>query len=59
MVNKVILSDVEQANLMFEPDQAAIAKAVPNNVQDNVIPKTIVDKILIVKSVFMHAYIHT
>ena len=55
MVNKVILSDKGHANLMFGPDQAAISKAVLNNVQDRLIPKTIVDKILIVISVFIHS----
>lgn len=55
MVNKAMISIEGHANLMSRPDQTAIAKAVLSNVQDNILPKTIVDKILIVISVFIHS----
>ena len=43
------------AKLMSRPDQTAIAKAVLSNVQHDILPKTIVDKILSIISVFIHS----
>ncbi len=55
IVNKVTIRDEEHANLMFGPAQAAVARAVLDSVQDEVISKIIVDEILIIASVYIHS----
>ncbi len=54
MVNKVTIKGEAQVELMFGPVQAAIAKAVLDSVQEEVIPAFIVDELLILASVYIH-----
>lgn len=54
-MNKVTIRDEEHANLMFGPAQAAIARAVLDSVQDEVISTSIADEILIIASVYIHS----
>ncbi len=53
MVNKVTIKDEAQAELMFGPVQAAIAKAVLDSVQEEVLPAFIVDELMIIASVYI------
>ncbi len=54
MVNKVTIKDEEHANLMFGPAQAAVARAVLDSVQDDVISVKVADEILIIASIYLH-----
>lgn len=54
MVNKVTIKGEAQAELMFGPVQAAIAKAVLDSVQEEVIPAFIVDELMVIASVYIH-----
>ena len=53
MVNKVTIKNAGQALLIFGPAQAAVAKAVVDSVAEGIIPKTEVDNLLIIASVFI------
>ncbi len=55
MVNKVTIKGEAQAELMFGPVQAAIAKAVLDSVQEEIIPAFIVDELMIIASVYIHS----
>ena len=54
MVNKVTIKNEAQTALMFGPVQAAIAKAVLDSIQEEVIPAFIVDELMIIASVYIH-----
>ncbi len=54
IVNKVTIKNAFQAELMFGPAQAAVAKAVADSVAEGIIPKNLVEDIVIVVSVFIH-----
>jgi len=54
LVPKVTVKNLEQARRIFGPAQAAVAKAVADAVEENVIPKDKVDDWVIVCSVFVH-----
>ncbi len=54
LVPKVTVKNLEQAGKIFGPAQAAVAKAVADSVEENVIPKEKVDDWVIVCSVFIH-----
>jgi 5,6,7,8-tetrahydromethanopterin hydro-lyase len=54
MVNKVSIKGEAQAELMFGAVQAAIAKAVLDSVQENVIPASMVNELMIIASVYIH-----
>ena len=54
LVPKVTVKNMEDAGKIFGPAQAAIAKAVADSVEENVIPRDKVDDWLIVCSVFIH-----
>ncbi len=54
IVNKVTIKGGDQAVLMFGPAQAAVAKAVADSVEAGVIPKGLVEDIVIVVGVFIH-----
>jgi len=54
MVNKVTIKGAAQADLMFGPVQAAIAKAVIDSVQERVIPAAAENELLIIASVYIH-----
>jgi len=54
LVPKVTVKNMEDAGKIFGPAQAAIAKAVADSVEENVIPKDKVDDWVIVCSVFVH-----
>ncbi|MGZ4863678.1 MAG: formaldehyde-activating enzyme [Halobacteriota archaeon] len=54
MVNKVTIKGEAQAELMFGPVQAAIAKAVLDSVQERVIPAAFENELLIIASVYIN-----
>jgi bifunctional enzyme Fae/Hps len=54
LVPKVTVKNMEDAGKIFGPAQAAIAKAVADSVEDNVIPRDKIDDWVIVCSVFIH-----
>jgi bifunctional enzyme Fae/Hps len=54
LVPKVTVKNMEDAGKIFGPAQAAIAKAVADSVEEEIIPKDKVDEWVIVASVFVH-----
>lgn len=54
MVNKVTIKGAAQAELMFGPVQAAIAKAVLDSVHEQVIPPEAENELMIIASVYIH-----
>jgi bifunctional enzyme Fae/Hps len=54
LVPKVTVKNMEDAGKIFGPAQAAIAKAVADSVEENIIPKDKLDEWVIVVSVFIH-----
>ncbi len=54
MINKVTIKGAKQAEQMFGPAQAAVARAVVDSVREGVIPKALVDDLCIVVGVFIH-----
>ncbi|MBM4400761.1 MAG: bifunctional 5,6,7,8-tetrahydromethanopterin hydro-lyase/3-hexulose-6-phosphate synthase [Crenarchaeota archaeon] len=54
LVPKVTVKNMEDAGKIFGPAQAAVAKAVADAVEEDVIPKDKVDDWVIVCSVFIH-----
>ncbi|MEM3696028.1 MAG: bifunctional 5,6,7,8-tetrahydromethanopterin hydro-lyase/3-hexulose-6-phosphate synthase [Candidatus Bathyarchaeia archaeon] len=54
LVPKVTVNKFEDANKIFGPAQAAVAKAVADAVEEGIIPKEKVDDWVIICSVFMH-----
>ncbi|HJJ90503.1 MAG TPA: formaldehyde-activating enzyme [Methanocorpusculum sp.] len=53
MVNKVTIKNVTQATMMFGPAQHAVAMAVVDSVEEGIIPKEVVEEVLIIASVFI------
>ncbi|MEM2793774.1 MAG: formaldehyde-activating enzyme [Candidatus Methanomethylicia archaeon] len=51
---KVTIKNMKQAELAFGPAQYAIAKAVIDSVAENIIPKHIVEDIVIICGLFIH-----
>lgn len=54
MVTKVTIKGMRQAEQMFGPAQAAVAKAVADSVAEGVIPKGQAEDLVIVCGVFIH-----
>jgi bifunctional enzyme Fae/Hps len=54
IVPKVTVSKMEDANKIFGPAQAAVAKAIADAVEENLIPMNKLDEWLIIASVFIH-----
>jgi 5,6,7,8-tetrahydromethanopterin hydro-lyase len=54
LVTKVTIKGAKQAVQMFGPAQYAVAKAVADSVQANVIPKNQCENLVIVAGVFIH-----
>ena len=54
LVPKVTVKNLEDANKVFGPAQAAVAKAVADAVEEEIIPKDKVDDWVIICSVFVH-----
>ncbi|NIQ32262.1 MAG: bifunctional formaldehyde-activating protein/3-hexulose-6-phosphate synthase, partial [Nitrososphaeria archaeon] len=54
LVPKVTVKNGEDANKIFGPAQASVAKAVVDAVEEGIIPKEKVDSWVIVCSVFVH-----
>ncbi len=54
VVPKVTVSKMEEANKIFGPAQAAVAKAIADAVEENLIPMNKLDEWLIIASVFIH-----
>ena len=54
IVPKVTIKNMEQANAIFGPAQAAVAKAVADSVESGVIPKDQAEDLVIVCGVFIH-----
>lgn len=54
IVPKVTIESLEDANKIFGPAQAAVAKAVADAVEEGIIPKDKIDEWVIIASVFIH-----
>ncbi len=54
IVPKVTVKGMDQAELIFGPAQAAVAKAVADAVEEGIIPKERAEDYLIIASVFIH-----
>ncbi|MES1213434.1 MAG: formaldehyde-activating enzyme [Singulisphaera sp.] len=54
LITKVTIKGMKQAVQMFGPAQAAVAKAVADQVAANVIPKNQAEQLVIVCGVFIH-----
>jgi len=54
IVPKVTVKDMHQAELIFGPAQAAVAKAVADAVEEGIIPRERADEYVVVASVFIH-----
>src|SRR6185437_1972485 len=54
LITKVTIKGAKQAVQMFGPAQAAVAKAVADQVAAGVIPKSDAEKLVIVCGVFIH-----
>ncbi|MEM2319143.1 MAG: bifunctional 5,6,7,8-tetrahydromethanopterin hydro-lyase/3-hexulose-6-phosphate synthase [Candidatus Bathyarchaeia archaeon] len=54
LVPKVTVRNMDDANKIFGPAQAAVAKAVADAVEEGIIPKDKVDDWVIICSVFLH-----
>ncbi|MEM1844476.1 MAG: formaldehyde-activating enzyme [Ignisphaera sp.] len=54
IVPKVTIRNMFQAELIFGPAQYAVAKAVADSVAEGIIPKDVVDDVVIICGVFIH-----
>ncbi|MBA7545570.1 5,6,7,8-tetrahydromethanopterin hydro-lyase [subsurface metagenome] len=54
VIPKVTVSKMEDANKIFGPAQAAVAKAIADAVEENIIPMNKIDEWLLIVSVFIH-----
>jgi len=54
IVPKVTVKGMEEAEKIFGPAQAAVAKAVADSVEESIVPKEKVDDLVIICSVFIH-----
>lgn len=54
IVPKVTVHNMKQAEQIFGPAQAAVAKAVADSVEDGIIPKDKAEELVLVASVFIH-----
>ena len=54
IIPKVTISNMEEANKIFGPAQAAVAKGVADAVEEGIIPLNKLDEWLIIASVFIH-----
>ncbi len=54
LIPKVTVRNLEEVEKIFGPAQAAVAKAVADSVEDNVVPKDKIEDWVIVCSVFIH-----
>ncbi len=54
IIPKVTIRDMEQAELIFGPAQAAVAKAIADAVEEGIIPREKVEDYVIIASVFIH-----
>ncbi len=54
IVPKVTIRNLEGAELIFGPAQSAVAKAVADSVEAGVIPKEMVEDLVVIVSVFIH-----
>ncbi|WXG42905.1 MAG: bifunctional 5,6,7,8-tetrahydromethanopterin hydro-lyase/3-hexulose-6-phosphate synthase [Promethearchaeati archaeon SRVP18_Atabeyarchaeia-1] len=53
VVPKVTVKDMEEANRIFGPAQAAVAKAVADSVEEGVFPKDSIEDLVVIASVFV------
>jgi len=54
IIPKVTIKDMEQAELIFGPAQAAVAKAIADAVEEGIIPKDKAEDYVIIASIFIH-----
>lgn len=54
IVPKVTIRDLEGAELVFGPAQSAVAKAIADSVEKGIIPKEMVEDLVVIVSVFIH-----
>jgi bifunctional enzyme Fae/Hps len=53
VVPKVTVKDIDEANRIFGPAQAAVAKAVADSVEEGVFPKDAIEDLVVIASVFV------
>jgi bifunctional enzyme Fae/Hps len=53
VVPKVTVKDMDEANRIFGPAQAAVAKAVADSVEEGVFPKDSIEDLVVIASVFV------
>ena len=54
IIPKVTVSKMEEANKIFGPAQAAVAKGIADAVEEGIIPMNKIEEWLIIASVFIH-----
>jgi len=54
IIPKVTVRDMQQAELIFGPAQAAVAKAIADAVEEGIIPKEKAEDYVVIASVFIH-----
>jgi len=54
VVPKVTVKSMEQAEIVFGPAQAAVAKAIADAVEEGIIPREMAEEFVIIVSVFIH-----
>ncbi len=54
IIPKVTIKDMEQAELIFGPAQAAVAKAIADAVEEGIIPKDKAEDYVVIASIFIH-----
>ena len=54
IVPKVTIKNLKQAELIFGPAQYAVAKAVVDSIAEDIIPREIVETVIIICGVFIH-----
>jgi len=54
IIPKVTVKDMDQVSKIFGPAQASVAKAIADAVEEGVVPKDQIEKLVIVCSVFIH-----
>jgi bifunctional enzyme Fae/Hps len=53
VVPKVTVKDMDEANRIFGPAQAAVAKAVADSVEEGIFPKDAIEDLVVIASVFV------
>jgi 4-hydroxy-tetrahydrodipicolinate synthase len=54
IVPTVLIKSMRQASMIYGPAQTAVAKAVIDSVADGIIPKNVIDDLVLIANVFVH-----